>query len=144
MGGRTIHDPMLGRLTWDDQLAWWEGAAEIAPGHSVDLAVASDGPEELPPALETARRVVAWVREHEARCRWHAAEQLLDVYNASWCRGEMLDARAFMDRMALESVNVSPGGPHELFYNDGDLFWGHTVVVEVDDDGAFGSAYLAG
>jgi len=50
----------------------------------------------------------------------------------------------FAKRMTLESISINTDGPVSLYYQDGDLFWGHTIVVRMGADHAFKDADVAG
>lgn len=138
-------DEVLGPLTWDDQLDWWAGRAELAPGHRIGLSLTVEHEDPLSEAeIATARRVLLHLREHEPEARIVAAEELLDIYNAEWNEGEPLDEEEFMSRLTLDDLNIAPDGSAELFYRDDDLFAGHTVLVSIGADGNFDDADIAG
>ena len=43
---------------------------------------------------------------------------------------EELDAEKFEARLELESIEVRPDGEFCFWFEDGDLFWGHSITVE--------------
>ena len=43
---------------------------------------------------------------------------------------EELDAEKFESRLELESIEVRPDGEFCFWFEDGDLFWGHSITVE--------------
>jgi hypothetical protein len=144
---RTIRDEVLGPLTWNTDLDWWEGRVELSPGHPLSLSLSvEDEDATADPVREIAhgRRILLFLREHEPEARLVAADELLEIYNAEWNEGEPLDEEEFMDRLTLDDVNVSFDGSAELFYLDDGLFAGHTVVVTVDANGNFADADVAG
>ncbi len=46
--------------------------------------------------------------------------------------------------MELKSVNISNDGSAEIYYLDGDLFAGHSIVINLDSEGELGDADIAG
>mgnify|MGYP000913203637 FL=1 len=56
---------------------------------------------------------------------------LLDVKNSSWLEENELDLteNEFRKRLTLESITVMDLGDIEFWFNDGDLFWGHSILV---------------
>jgi hypothetical protein len=46
--------------------------------------------------------------------------------------------------MSLESIVIYPSGGAEIYYGDGDLFWGHTILVGLTEDLSFRDATIAG
>ena len=49
-----------------------------------------------------------------------------------------------MDRMELDDICVNSDGSITLYYDDGDMFWGHAIEVDVEDDGTYSDANIAG
>ena len=95
--------------------------------------------------IAAGRSFVAWVQEHDLACRRFAAERLLDLYNSTWNTGRQITADAFIERMQLESASLHPdGGGGNLIYADGDLFWGHSIIVSFGSDRDFIDAEIAG
>ena len=143
----TVHDDILGTLTWNGDLGWWEGQIELVPGHRLSMSLSVEEEDAaVKPAQEIARarRVLLFLREHEPEARLVASDELLEIYNAEWNDGEPLDEEEFMDRLTLDDVNVSFDGSAELFYLDNGLFAGHAVLVTVDANGNFADADVAG
>jgi hypothetical protein len=147
MAERTIHDEVLGTLTWNDTLDWWEGRVELVPGHGIGLSLTVEEDEADAPAVAEiafARDLLARLREREPEARVVAAEELLEIYNEEWNDEEPLSEEEFMSRLTLEDVNIAPDGSAELYYQDDGLFAGHTVLVTVGADGNFEDADVAG
>ena len=146
MPDRTIHDDVLGTLTWNDKLDWWEGRVELTPEHAIGLSISVEGEEGVPlgEEIEQARSILIRLREREPEARIVAAEELLDIYNDQWNDDETLDEEEFMARLTLDDLSVAADGSAELFYRDDNLFAGHTVLVTVGVDGNFEDADIAG
>lgn len=145
MAETTLEDDVLGPLTWNEQLDWWEGQVELSPGHLIGLSVSVEE-ETAPPTveMEQARRVLLRLREHEPEARLVAAEELLPIFNDEWNDDEPMTEEEFTARLTLEDLSVAADGSAELFYNDDNLFAGHTVLVTVGSDGNFEDADIAG
>jgi hypothetical protein len=141
MGGYTIHEEVLGRLTWDDADGWWAGEVELAPERPVAIALVPDGGEPFA-LLRRARRTLEAVRDLEPGLRLRAAEDKVGLYNRVWSEGLPITEEDFADRLTLESILFFPDGRAELCYDDGDLFQGRPLLVTVGDDGSFERAAL--
>lgn len=147
MAERTIDDETLGTLTWNSELDWWEGRAELSPTHSIGLSITVEDEDAEAPSqaeIDQARRLLLRLREHEPEARLVAAEELLAIYNDEWNEDEPLDEEEFMARLTLDDLSVAPDGSAELFYQDDGLFAGHTVLVSLGADGNFEDADIAG
>lgn len=67
-----------------------------------------------------------------------AAAELLHAHNESWrevdddAPSPVLGGTEFVARLTLDAVGVVRDGVVELWFDDGDLFWGHAVMVQLD------------
>ncbi len=138
-----IHDDVLGVLRWDDLLHWYEGERTIAPGHKIAVSLSPEG-ELLAEDLTRARQAYQHIQKQEVALREMAADALLPLHNDVWNEGPPIDRAAFVRRMTLEGLSVYSDGSVELDYNDGDLFWGHTITVSLHADGTFEDATIQG
>ncbi|MBY0460780.1 MAG: DUF2262 domain-containing protein, partial [Gemmataceae bacterium] len=142
-GKPPIDDPVFGKLTWDDDLDQWDGRVELKPGLEVDCHLdPTDGQDEK--IVGAGRKFVAWLRKKEPAARRYAASELLDTHNDGWNDGDPISARTFASRMTLETASLQSDGGAALYYRDGDLFWGHCIIVTVNADRAFTDATFAG
>ncbi len=147
---KVIHDEILGTLTWNNSLDWWEGQAELSPGRLVRISLSVDdekaGDEVAGEATdrEPARRALVRLQEHEPEARIAAADELLEIYNTEWNDVAPLDEDEFTARLTLNDVSLSFNGSAELFYDDGGLFGGHAVLVTMAANGNFTDADIAG
>ena len=136
MREQTIEDEVLGTLTWNKSVNCWGGETEIMPGHTISVTVlAEDTP--LATVLEGARPLFQRLRADEPALRQAAADGLLARYNSTWNDGPPLDSATFMAQIALNGFAAYEDGSAEINYDDGDLFWGHTITVSIDANGAF-------
>ena len=136
-------DPIFGELTWEDNLEWWTGHVEVAPGHAIQVAL-STTEGELETLLAQARPLLARIRREEADLRRATAEALLELYNTAWNEGAAIDGARFAACITLQAVTFYPDGSAEMFYDDGDLFAGHTLLVSLDAQGNLQDATIAG
>lgn len=142
-GKQAVDDPVLGRVTWDDNFDNWEARLELSAGSVVELSL-KPGERSDEATLAAGREVVVWVRKHEPAARRYAAGQMLDTHNDNWNDGKPITARTFTSRITLESVAVHPDGGLTLYYKDGELFAGHCIVVSVSRAREFEDATIAG
>lgn len=134
-----LSHPVLGDLEYDASFDWYSGSL---PG-GVRLSVVPGGDATV--TTTHLDRLASDLDGLRDRARQDAAKNLLAPKNETWLGDDEppLTADAFQSRLGLEGVVVQPGGL-EIFFDDGDLFWGHTVIVAYDDDGALVEADIAG
>jgi hypothetical protein len=137
-----IQDELFGELRWNDLVDWYESKIGIPDGREirVSIKVGDDGPGA---AVEQARRDFPSVMANEATYRKQTAAALLDTHNGHWNNGERIDAEQFTARMTLESV-VFYVIYTELWYDDGGLFWGHSILTNLDSELRFTNATFEG
>jgi hypothetical protein len=75
-----------------------------------------------------------------------AATQLLELKNESWLEEDekSLSSEQFKQRMHLDTIMFRPDASVEFWYADGDLFWGHSIVVYMDRKNSFTAAQIEG
>ncbi len=143
-----VDDAVLGRVAFDDNSGEWEAWTELRPGHEIGLTCDA---EDRSGAAGRMRTVVRWLVAGDRAARRYAAAELLDLYNDVWA-GNSDDAdtesgpgtpAGFARRLTLDDVHIADSGSLSLWYDDGDLFRGHVVVVQVDADGNFTDAGIS-
>jgi hypothetical protein len=137
-----IRDELLGELRWNDLVDWYESEVEVFGSQKiwVSVKVGSDGPDA---AIEQARRDLPKVLANESSYRRAAAAALIDIHNTYWSEENCIDVQTFTGRMKLKRILFYVIYT-ELWYDDGDLFGGHTIYVEIDGKLAFKKAFFEG
>ena len=132
----TYSDNIFGTLTFDRQFNWYEGNV-IWNGKNVTLDLSVDDPENIKPSLKVAKELwedqVTW----DSRISDYAVNKLLQLKNEEWLGDEddgdepevEVTAEQFKARMSLETISVDSDGEFEFWHNDGDLFFGHSILV---------------
>lgn len=119
-------DPQFGTLTLRRGSASWEGTATWR-GATVELYLGA----ELEGALDTARALWSDQAGWSERIEAFAVQDLLPAKNESWPEDDEqpVGPAEFRARLRLEAVHAHGGGGFTFAYDDGGLFWGHTVEV---------------
>ena len=143
-GKMPVDAPDIGRLTWDDNFDWWQGQSEVNPGLIAEVNVTPAEGQDDTVAIAALQSFLVWFRSHEPEAREFAADQLLENYNDNWNDGSPISVKTFMNLLKLESVSVNPDSGAELYYEDGDLFAGHCIIVSMDEQRRFQDAGIAG
>jgi len=143
----------LGDLELRRRLRYFGGV--VAWGED-QVRVLLDVDEGAAPGAETCDATLGRLREHlaevevlDARWRAWAASELLEL-GRDW-QAERDDSiepplteASFARRITLDSVSVMTDGATLLTYDDGGIFLGHVVQVEVGPDGSLLDAQIAG
>ena len=132
----TLDHPRFGRFTLDRRMGWFEANATWGTD-SIRLSLSTESEAEAGALLQVAERVWDERKNWDRQVRMKAAAELLDLRNEVW-REEgdvVIDATEFGARMRLTSIGMSDGGSFEFWFDDGDLFWGHSICVVCDENG---------
>jgi hypothetical protein len=134
----TFHDPQLGRLTADPLLGWIGTARWLGD----DCRFSIDRREDLQTAHALWRNQQRWTTDAID----FAADRLVDLKNSSWLdEGETpVSVSEFRAKIRLTSMSIGKEGAFVLDFDDGDLFWGHTIIVEGSLQDGLTAADLAG
>jgi hypothetical protein len=141
----TVESKNLGRLTLDRRVGWFEGEARWGL-RKIRLSLSPENTST--PSAVIARAEELWgQRKILARPACEvAAAKLLEVKNGSWLNeGELPMSEAqFMRKMKLESITVEEDGSFDFWFEDGDIFWGHSIEVRGDQERGFFDAGFHG
>jgi len=143
LGKRILEHPAFGRFTFDERLNWYETkAAWLGQRVSLSIGMDADGGGDAAPAALLFQRAAEW----DARARNLAADELLETKNQFWLGDDEvpLTRDQFKERMTLESVGLNPGPFIQFYFEDGDLFAGHSIVVTFDEEEGNSWAEIAG
>lgn len=133
-----LDDPLLGTLT-ADLLMGWVGEAQWL-GASCKFCISSLDDLSVAHALWNDQR--HWTSEAIGL----ASNRLLRLKNEVWLReGEQpLSPAEFSGRLTLNFIAVETKGEFALDFDDGDLFWGHTITIHGSVSDGLIDAKLAG
>lgn len=134
------------QLQLNRSLSMFQGEGEWN-AQKAEILLDTDGHDDkrADKALTVFRRLQEDAAAWDKKARRYAAEQLLS------CAIEWQDededelcADEFIRRIRIESVNVSQDGEFELYYDDGDIFAGHVIIVSGNMEKGLYDAQFAG
>ncbi len=153
--GNTMTEPVADKLSalvpTQDGL---KGSAQYK-GHDVEISIDFDGCS-AESTLALARAIVTGLELNDGKCRRSIAEELLDAYNDGWRSGAAkqpdgsmrafaypkLDNAQFRACLTLSIIHVSGDETAMLWYECGDLFWGHSLSITGFDAGRFEDVHV--
>ncbi len=139
----------LGEFTLDRRLGAARGRIDWLGGRvSVSLDVdegSVEGAETVATALGSLLALVADMAAVDARWRAFIGEELAGLAN-EWLEesGEELTPDSVAARVRLSELPIGADGTPTPYYDDGDLFGGHVIIVDIDPDGTMTGADIAG
>lgn len=140
-----IPDETIGTFVFDERVQWFIAEHPRAT-RLARLYIKTADRDQAIQLLEIARKLIQDLDDFDGRCKDFAVRSLLDLKNGAWLRaGERsMSKDQFTRSISLESISIDTEGGVTADYGDGGIFWGHTVVVELDAEGAPLTADLAG
>jgi hypothetical protein len=125
----TVEDDVFGTFVFDRDVDVWEAEHSWA-GTPVRLSVSAGEHDDLRAASAPARALWQSEAEWDRRVRARAIDELLPLKNEHWREdGEPeVTAAQFEARLTLESISVTDD-LLEFWFDDGELFLGHTICV---------------
>ena len=145
----SIWVPELGTFTLNRLVNWFEAEVEWL-GQPTRLDI--DREEDWDACVEQAKALMADQKGWDEKVRSFAADQLLEQAN-DWAQDaagnedgepEEITREQFMERLELDAVQISADGRFEFWFNDGEMFWGHSIHVTGSLDQGPESAQMEG
>ncbi len=140
-----ITDETIGTFTFDERL---QSFYVENPGRTrlANLRIETADRERANTLIDVARRLLHDLDTIDRHCKQLAADRLLDLKNRGWREPgeEIISEGRFTASISLESISIDSQGGATAYYRDGDLFGGHTIVIELGTDHAPMDAVLAG
>lgn len=148
----TITDEILGEMTFDESLGSFEGEVEIS-GQNIYFGISVDDindKETVDRLISEFKKFISEFDKWDKRIREFSAEKLTDNAN-DWLQDSLEDDEEFVEiteekfaeRMVLNSIGFDENG-FEVFYDDDDMFWGHSILVDGTLENGIEQAYIAG
>jgi hypothetical protein len=125
-----ISDPLLGRLIFNRRVGWFEGQVKWL-GKTIDVALSANGEHDTHAAIQSAHVFLDSMLEWSQKINNLAVAELLNLKNECWLdEGEQnVSSAEFLHRMQPASFTVYPDGSFEFWHDDGELFWGHSILI---------------
>lgn len=127
----TVQDERFGTLTLDRRLDLFDGQVTWN-GKTAGLTIEAIGEQLCPNSLSAAKQLIASEESWGQRIDDYAVKML---HGKTWLEEEdevELTRAEFLSRMKLTDIGVSSDGSFEFWHEDGDLFWGHSIVIYGD------------
>ncbi len=123
-------DDFFGDLVLDRSVTSFVGTA-MWNGDPVELHLWLDETEELDDAIKCAREFWASSDKWNQRILDCITRDLLPLKGESWQEedGSTVSREQFEARMVLRHITIRPDGDFEVWYDDGNLFFGHDIAA---------------
>lgn len=121
---------------------------------TVDVSLNTDeyNGETANKAMEIFMDIAKNKEEFDKKCKEYSAKQLLELAK-EWNEEDEdedddeevdITEEDFIEAITMETINISSDGSITVYYDDGDLFFGHVILVNIDENMQYESAHIAG
>lgn len=145
-------DTPYGKLELDRAMSWFVAEIECC-GHifTAFLETDEENGEKADSAYKVFLKTLNGFEEFDKKMKDYAAQNLLDSAN-EWLESEEgredehepITKEKFIENIEISEIAVSPDGSMTLYYSDGDMFWGHSIDISVDEDGTISDVGISG
>ncbi|EFM11779.1 conserved hypothetical membrane spanning protein [Paenibacillus curdlanolyticus YK9] len=137
------YDEVLGEFKLYRVVNWFEKTIAWA-GEEGQLSFYRDEEEKMKSALQAAYILFGDQEKWSRKIRAFAAQELVSAVNDLFEEGEEITEETFMKLMVFSSILIQPDGGFEMYFSDGDMFYGHSIIVSGNVNGTIESAVVAG
>lgn len=147
-----IIEDAIGKLILDRKFSCFEGDVDwLGTSCNVILNTDVEDGETAEKALEKFHMLYADLTGWDHRFRTYAAEKLVEGAN-DWLQDELEEGEEadpiteedFARRIVISMIAIEADGSITVYYDDDDMFWGHTIVVSINQNGEMTDADIAG
>jgi hypothetical protein len=128
--------PLLGAVTYVPSTASWCASSPVPLGGTDRVEVVLSVLDESDLPAGRLDEVAATAARLDPRALRHiVADDLLDLHNDTWCQDddEILDRDGFLARIRPTLVDIDDDRL-TVYFDDGGLFGGHSIVLTLDLD----------
>ena len=146
-----IHSKLFGDMTLERSLGWFEGRGNWL-GETVDVSISCEDKAEAEKLLVRLEEMFENVQRWDDEIRTFAARGLTELAN-DWLMDTVEDDEEqppeiteadFSRRIKIVSIELDEDGEFTVFFDDDDMFLGHSVVVYGDLENGPNEANMEG
>lgn len=138
---KDFEDSQLGLLKWREEADEWEFLVNFIPDKEIKFYYAPDTDKSRLEAedMEKLKSIIEYVRQHEIETRKKVGKKMFSFWMSDWADDEdtVDNLEDFCETISLSGGRIYDDFSGELYYNDGDLFGGHTLQIYLDSEGVW-------
>lgn len=119
----------MGRFERNDELGWIEGKIDWL-GRQTKAILEAELDIDIPAQEAVLAQLIADQKRWDSLAREAIASGLYDLWLDTWRDDKpIVSEHEFASRMPLDSIGTNRDGEFEMWFDDADFFWGHSVLV---------------
>lgn len=138
-----IYDSILGEVETENNSKEWLSKWNLRTNQPVDVEIRFDeGRETLPGSI---KQLLELLKNDDEKIRQKIADEMINLCNEDWNPDNTISEDVFAKSIKLTGITISArNNLCELFYDDANIFAGHTISVFTDFAGNISEPSLAG
>lgn len=146
---KVINLPSIGKLKYSKKYEWYKSKVNIG-NISFTLNISLAAPEELEKLISFA--------DSQLKSKFYEPmllameNEMIALKNDLWLGEDEETGKEeppitvddFRKRISIDSISFHEDCSSAIYCNDGDIFWGHTIEINIDKDGNYEGVSLAG
>jgi len=91
---------------------------------------------ELSQFISKVENNINWIQENKKVINKAIIREMLSLKNEVWLdeNESIVGEKEFLKRIFIADITFFDDSSFEIYYNDGDLFWGHVIIVCVTNE----------
>nr|MDE6425803.1 DUF2262 domain-containing protein [Ruminococcus sp.] len=153
----SVNSEILGKVVLNKNYDWYEGNAYWCGSESPFSINLENPDDDITEILRLVEDFYKNQSEWDRKLREFSASQLTELAN-DWLEDEYYEEdgeetepiqkiteKDFSERISINSIGFDMNGNFSVYYNDDDMFWGHSIVIYGNiKTGEFESAEIIG
>ncbi len=148
---KTVVFDVLGKLQYNEEYEWYEGSFyDALSTKNINLVILHTTPKKLEKLFTYAQEKIH--QRFYTPMLLAMEKEMIELKNDLWLgedeeTGEEeppITIEEFRQRISIEGITFYEDGSCDIYCNDDDLFFGHTIQISVNKHGVYKSANLAG
>ena len=138
-------DGVLGTFTLDKSINTYDGTVDWL-GEEISVSFNLDEEENMRSSISLLRNLTANQKDWDVKARQFAASALTDLAN-EWLQEEdeeEITEEDFASRITLNEITAETDGEFIFWFDDDDIFLGHSICVTGTIENGFDDAEIAG
>jgi len=129
----------LTNLIWDEEWIEWNAEVILEENKKIELVINyEDKEKDDTRGFDIANEIYNEIKKDENKFKFYIANSLSKVYS------DVITKEQFTSKISLEAINIDSDGNFKLYYDDGDLFLGKVICIEVNEEFVIENVYLIG
>ncbi|NDV95706.1 DUF2262 domain-containing protein [Dysgonomonas sp. 521] len=145
---RTLESEVLGMLTYNEEYECYQTETTI-DGHMVEITVDLTYPSELKKNIKKVDKLMS--AKFYEKALQKMAKPMSALKNEVWLGEDedgqeepRISADELLKRIKITAIAFDDECEAEIYCDDGDIFWGHCILISTNARGTYQDATLAG